>query len=150
MGAGKKNTIFPYSFKSVCAGPRAASSIGATSGWPALISGQTPNLIGFEIINPQDFYACVNLISHIMFTHNSVARNIIGVYVTDTQISPTWFRSIAVNSPAVGLVNNFRIDVTAMRNTTGKNIVWFNFDGAVAGTLNMFKSDMQYQVIGIR
>lgn len=146
MGNFTKEQRFPYSFKTVSVADRFAIDFTTFN------SLSNIHMIGMEIINPKDFYACEGLYAHLRFVHDGTAagRTVNAVYVTDSTTAPTWVRSVAANYTVSGLTTDVRIDVTALKNTTGANIVLFNFDNTISGTIKIMKLDMLYQVVGIR
>lgn len=141
MGAGTKLQTFPYSFKTVATGDTGA--IGYGSGI---------NKIGFEMINPRDFYSCQQLYAHFRFVHDGTqaGRNITSIYVTDDTIAPTVTNTLTATFTAASLTVDVKVDLSTIRNEFGENIVFFVFDGQISGTIKIIKLDMLYQVIGIR
>lgn len=146
MGTTTKLQRFPYSFKTVSVADKFCIDFQSFNGVANI------HMIGLEIIQPKDFYACEGLYAHLRFVHDGTAagRNITSVYVTDDTVAPTWVRSVASNYSGSSLTVDARIDVTALKNTSGRNIVLFNFDATISGTIKILKLDMLYQVIGIR
>jgi hypothetical protein len=142
MGTTTKEQRFPYSFKTVAVRDTAATDLTSFGGVNNL------HMIGLEVILPKDFYACEGLYAHLRFSGTSA--NVTSVYVFDDSVAPTWIRSVPTSYAAVSSVVDVRIDVTALKNTSGRNIVMFNFDAAISGTIKILKVDMLYQVIGIR
>lgn len=142
MGAGTKQQRFPYSFKTVAVKDTAATDLTSITGIGSV------HAIGLEVILPKDFYACEGLYAHLRFSGTSAS--ITNVYVLDDAVTPTWIRTVPCNYAAVSSVVDARIDVTALKNTSGRNIVFFNFNAAISGTIKIFKVDMLYQVVGIR
>lgn len=138
---GKKQQTFPYSFKTAGTGDRTAIGFG-----------EAQNKIGFELINPRDFYACQQLYAHFRYVHDGTqaGRNVTSVSVTDDDFSPTTTKSVNTNYDGSSLTVDVKIDVTTLRNEFGTNIVFFHFDGKVSGTIKIIKLDMLYQVVGIR
>jgi hypothetical protein len=122
MGTQSKVQTFPYSFKTAGTGDKV--SIGF---------GTLVNQIGLEIINPRDFYSCQQLYCHFRFLHDGTqaGRNITSVKVTDSTIAPTFTKSMTVNIvPDGSLAIDARVDVSALRNEFGANIVVFGFDSS--------------------
>lgn len=141
MGQITKTQTFPYSFKTAGTGDRVAIGYSADQ-----------DKIGFELINPQDFYACQQLYAHFRFVHDGTqaGRNITSVFVTDDDFAPTYTKTQTVNFDGSSLTVDAKIDVSHLRNEFGTNIVVFKFDGKVSGTIKIIKLDMLYQVVGIR
>lgn len=141
MGQYQKNQTFPYSFKTVATGDTGAIGYGSAT-----------DRIGFQMINPKDFYSCQQLYAHFRFVHNGSAagRNITSIYITDDTIAPTVTNTITATWTAASLTVDVKVDLSPIRNEFGTNIVFFVFDGAVSGTIKIVKLDMLYQVIGIR
>lgn len=142
MGNFTKQQRFPYSFKTVAVRDQAATDIPTITGIGAC------HMIGLEIINPKDFYACEGLYAHLRFS--GTTASIVNAYVLDDAVTPTWIRSVPCNYAPSATVVDARIDLTALKNTSGRNIVFFNFNAAISGTIKVFKVDMLYQAIGIR
>lgn len=145
MSSTTKAQRFPYSFKTVAEADKFVIDFQT-------FNSQTVHMIGLEIILPRDFYACEGLYTHIRFLHDGTAigRNLVGVTVTDDIFTPTWVRNLSTTVNASGLTLDAKLDVTALKNTSGRNIVLFNFDAAISGTIKIMKLDMLYQVVGIR
>lgn len=141
MGTFTKPQTFPYSFKTVATGDTGAIGYGANQ-----------DRIGFEMINPRDFYSCQQLYAHFRFLHNGSAagRNVTSIYVTDDTIAPTTTKTLTATWTAASLTVDVQVDLSQIRNEFGENIVFFVFDGAISGTIKIIKLDMLYQVIGNR
>lgn len=142
MGVGSKLPIFPYSFKTA-----GVADLGAIGG------GVGGKQIGIELVNPSNFYSCESLYAHFVFLHDGTqaGRNITSVAVqSDATSAPSFSRPLTLNALATALKVDVGINLTSLRNTTGRNVVMFTFDGQVSGTIKLLKLDMMYQVEGIR
>lgn len=141
-----REQIFPYSMKTIAVTDRGTEVLGVQG------YGTSKNILGLQMINPQNFYQIEDLSFHLRFKHNGVTagRNIISIGVTDSMTSPTFSRSLNLNIAPVSMVVELSKDLGFMRNINGTNIVVVTFDDHITGIIEVFKVDVLYTMIGLR